>query len=222
MPGGRYLVAMLDAVLDRATPGDWDAVNGCIARVGSIETDARFRHGRLSPETIEFYGGDLVAESMNMGDAVAIAALRNCWPEVAREFRALVDENSRQRRTIADLQSELDDQRELVAFIRSARYQPPASSLIPAERNPELVYPFVHLPGVEIPATVTLCGLPFSDTVRRAWYSLPGYPTRYDIESRQAIPVDAELPPERFCPVCIAALNDVCGEPDLGDLDNAV
>lgn len=78
-----------------ATPGPWDSRRGWVVAPTVPMIDARY-----AIESYEYYGGELVCESVKSADSVLVAASRNLLPDLARAHLDALDEIENLRRQL--------------------------------------------------------------------------------------------------------------------------
>jgi hypothetical protein len=78
-------------VAESATPGPWDARSGCVVSTSAPITDL---------ESADYYGGELVGESMHTADALLVACARNMVPDLARAHLGALEEIDQLRRDV--------------------------------------------------------------------------------------------------------------------------
>lgn len=104
----RAQLHLLLLAVEHATPGPWDSRAGWV--VGPPLSPSRSRFS-LDEKAVEYYGGELVCESVGRADAVVIAAARNLMPQLLVAHQELLDENERLARECRWLRMDNDELR---------------------------------------------------------------------------------------------------------------
>jgi hypothetical protein len=122
----RTAAAILGALLVGTTAGPWEAFRGHVASTAVEPQASDEPHGRASKDSIEYYGGGLVAESCDAADALFIAAAHSLLPAVINSHEDLLARVGRLQMDLRLVRAEFEDAQALLALIRDERYQRPA------------------------------------------------------------------------------------------------